>query len=72
MFCKKGALRNFAKFTGKHLRQRLFLIKVAGLRNLESCVIFENTYFYRTSSMAASIKKKTKQQMEITALENES
>ena len=49
-----------------------FLIKVAGLRNLESCVIFENTYFYRTSSVAASIKKKTKQQMEITALENES
>ena len=25
MFCKKGALRNFAKFTVKHLCQSLFL-----------------------------------------------
>ena len=29
MFCKKGVLRNFAKFTGKHLCQRLFFNKVA-------------------------------------------
>ena len=28
VFCKKGVLRNFAKFTGKHLCQRLFLNKV--------------------------------------------
>ena len=28
----KGVLRNFAKFTGKHLCQRLFFNKVAGLR----------------------------------------
>ena len=28
---KKGVLRNFAKFTGKQLCQRLFLNKVAGL-----------------------------------------
>ena len=32
VFCKKGVLRNFAKFTGKYLYQRLFLDKVAGLR----------------------------------------
>ena len=32
MFCKKGVLRNFAKFTGKHLCQSLFFNKVAGLR----------------------------------------
>ena len=32
MFCKKGVLRNFAKFTGKHLCQSLFLNKVVGLR----------------------------------------
>ena len=31
MFCKKGVLRNFAKFTAKHLRQSLFFNKVAGL-----------------------------------------
>ena len=28
VFCKKGALRNFAKFTGKHLCQSHFLIKL--------------------------------------------
>ena len=32
MFCKKGVLRNFVKFTGKHLCQGLFFNKVAGLR----------------------------------------
>ena len=32
VFCKKGVLRNFAKFTGKHLCQSLFFNKVAGLR----------------------------------------
>ena len=31
VFCKKGVLRNFAKFTGKHLCQSLFFNKVAGL-----------------------------------------
>ena len=29
---KIGVLRNFAKFTGKHVYQRLFFNKVAGLR----------------------------------------
>ena len=28
-FCKKGVLRNFAKFTGKHLCHSLFFNKVA-------------------------------------------
>ena len=32
VFCKKGVLRNFAKFTGKTLCHNLFLNKVAGLR----------------------------------------
>ena len=31
VFCKKGVLKNFVKFTGKHLCQSLFLNKVAGL-----------------------------------------
>ena len=31
VFYKKGVLRNFAKFTGKHLCQSLFFNKVAGL-----------------------------------------
>ena len=53
---KKGALRNFAKFTGKHLCQRLFFNKVAGRRtwnlchrfSCEFCEICENIYFNRT------------------------
>ena len=32
VFCKKGVLRNFTKFTGKYLCQSLFFNKVAGLR----------------------------------------
>ena len=32
VFFKKGLLRNFAKFTGKHLCQSLFFNKVAGIR----------------------------------------
>ena len=33
MFYKKRVLRNYAKYTGKHLCQRLFFNKVAGLRS---------------------------------------
>ena len=33
VFSKKGVLRNFAKFTGKHLCQSLFFNKVADLRS---------------------------------------
>ena len=43
VFCKKGVLRHFAKFTGKHLCQSLFN-KVACLR-----------LFYRTPLVAASV-----------------
>ena len=32
VFFKKGVLRNFTKFTGKHLCKSLFLYKVAGMR----------------------------------------
>ena len=31
VLCKKGVLRNFAKFTGKHLCQSLYFDKVADL-----------------------------------------
>ena len=41
VFCKKGVLRNFAKFTVKHLRQSLFFNKIADL-------------FHRTPLVAAS------------------
>ena len=32
VFCKKGVLRNFTKFTQKHLCYSLFFNKVAGLK----------------------------------------
>ena len=32
VLCKKGVLRHFAKFIGKHLCQSLFFNKVAALR----------------------------------------
>ena len=32
VFSKKGVLKNFTKFTGKHLCQNLFFNRVAGLR----------------------------------------
>ena len=36
MFCEKGVLRNFTKFTGKHLCQSPFFNKVAGPRQHEN------------------------------------
>ena len=57
---KKGVLRNFAKFTGKHLCQSFFFNKVAGLRHRwHRCfpvnfVKFPTTLFYRTPPVAAS------------------
>ena len=49
VFSKKGVLRNFAKFTGKHLCQRLFFNKVAGalaqVFSYKFCEIAKNTFF---------------------------
>ena len=60
---KKSVLRNFTKFTGKHLRQGLFLIEacnfikketLAQVFSREFCEISKNTFFtehlYRTAS----------------------
>ena len=43
VFCKKGVLRNFTKFTGKHLCQSLFFNKVAGLRLLRLQIYLKST-----------------------------
>ena len=61
---KKGALRNFTKFTGKHLCQSLFFrpeacnfIKKEALAQVfscEFCEIFKNTFFQRTPPVATS------------------
>ena len=43
VFCKKGVLRNFPKFTGKHLCQSLFFNKVAGGANENHFKIMRTT-----------------------------
>ena len=62
VFCKKGVLRSFAKFTGKHLCQGLFFNKVAGLKETLAQVfsgkfweISKNIFSYTKPPVAASI-----------------
>ena len=50
VFFWKGVLKNFKKFTGKHLCQSVFFDKVEGLRpaqvfSCEFCESFQNTFF---------------------------
>ena len=48
LICKKGVLKNFAKFTGKHLCQSFFLNKKETLTQVlscEFCEIFKNNFF---------------------------
>ena len=51
VFCEKGVLRNFAKFTEKHLCQTETLALVL---SCEFCEISKNTFSYRTPTVAAS------------------
>ena len=69
---RKGVLRNFAKFTGKHLCQSLFFNKVAGLRpqacnfikketlaqvfSCEFCEISKNSFLTEHLRATASVK----------------
>ena len=67
LFCRKGVLRNFAKFIGKRVFHSLFFNKVAGLRpttllkketlaqvfSCEFWVIYKSNYSCRTPLMAA-------------------
>ena len=48
VFCIKGVLRNFTKFTGKHLCQSLYFNKVAGLRLWHRCFLVNFARFLRT------------------------
>ena len=58
---KKGNLRNFAKFTGKHLCQRLFFNKIIKKESLAQmfscgfCKISKNTFFTEHLRTNASI-----------------
>ena len=57
MFCKKDFLKNFVKFTGKHLCRSIFFNKVAGFRPLTLTQVFSCEFceiFQRTPQVAAS------------------
>ena len=64
VFCKKSVLRNFAKFTGKHLCKSLFFDKVAGLRLatllkkrlLHSCFPMNFEKFLRTPFLTEHLR----------------
>ena len=57
---RKGALRNFAKFTGKQLCQSLFFNKesLAQVSSCEFCEISKNTFFAEHLWAAASAQKR--------------
>ena len=58
VFCKKGVLRNFTKFTGKHLCQSLFFNKVAGLScRLEACNFNKKESLHTRVDFAKNINK---------------
>ena len=62
VFCKKGVVKNFEKFTEKHMYQSNFLNKVAGLRPesyfknrlRHRCFPMNFAKFLRTPLLAAS------------------
>ena len=63
-YVKQGVLRNFAKFTVKHVWWSFFFNKIAGLRAeketltqvfyFDVCETFKNNFFYRAPPVAAS------------------
>ena len=59
VFCKKGILRNFTKFSGKHLCLSLFFNKVAGLcrlKFLRTPFYIEHIWWLRLSFLIFSLK----------------
>ena len=64
LFCGKGVLRNFEKFTGKHLYQGLLFNKVVGLRTLTllrkrfwySCFPVKFSKFLKTPSITEHLR----------------
>ena len=60
MFCEKGVLRDFAKFTGKHMCLILFfatLLKKDSKTGVscEYCEIFKSAYFEEHMWMAVTV-----------------
>ena len=65
VFCKGGALKNFAKFTGKQLRSTTLLKKrdkketLAQMFSCKFCEISKSTFSYRTPPAVASVWNST-------------
>ena len=81
VFCKKAVIRNFAKFTGKHLCQSLLFIKncrhkasasnfikketLAQVFFCEFCEISRNNFCYRIPPVAVSAQKQALTQLNL-------
>ena len=65
VFYKKGVLRNFTKFTGKHLSQSLFFNKLQAQATAPGNI--SEQIFYRTPLVAASKSVKSFQSSNIYA-----
>ena len=63
MFYKKGVLKDFAKFTGKHLHQNLFFNKeaLAQVFSCEFCEVFKSIFFTEHLRTIASEDKTSKE-----------
>ena len=70
VFRRKGVLKNFSKFAGKHLFQSLFLIKfhaeacnfikketLAQVFSCDFCKIFKNIFYYKITPVVALFRK---------------
>ena len=53
VFCGKGVLTNFAKFTGKHKKEKKETL--SQVFSSEFCKIFKNSFSYRIPPVAASV-----------------
>ena len=65
VFCKKGVLRNFAKFTGKQVCNFIKKETLAQVFSYEFCEISKNTFFYRTILLPASDATRSSQNNKI-------
>ena len=48
---RKGVLKNFSKFTGKHLCQRLYFNKAEGLLKFTGIQLYQSLYFDKVAGL---------------------
>ena len=59
VFCKRGAITNFAKFTRKHLTQSLFFNKIASLKQSSDTLVIVAKGFLKLPNLHMLIKQKS-------------